>query len=70
MKVDTLNISDLVLTTISIITNKNIKKICIENDMYLLIENINFFYMTVDELKKFSKVAKKVTSDIGCKKNH
>jgi hypothetical protein len=48
MKVDTLNVSNLELTTIPIITNKNIKKICIENAMYLLllmIENVNFFYM-------------------------
>jgi hypothetical protein len=48
MKVDTLNISDLALTTVSIIVNKNVKKICIENAMYLLSltkENINFFYM-------------------------
>jgi hypothetical protein len=46
MKVNTLNVSDLVLMTVPIITNKNVKKICMENAMYLLllmIENINFF---------------------------
>jgi hypothetical protein len=48
MKVDTLNISDLVLMIVPTIINKNIKKICMENAMYLLsymIENVNFFYM-------------------------
>jgi hypothetical protein len=48
MKVNTLNVSNLVLMTVPIITNKNIKKICMENAMYLLslmIENVNFFYM-------------------------
>jgi hypothetical protein len=48
IKVDTLNVSDLVLTTVPIITNKNIKKICMENTMYLLsltIKNVNFFYI-------------------------
>jgi hypothetical protein len=45
MKVDTLNISDLVLTTVSIIINENVKKICMENVMYLLslmIENVMY----------------------------
>jgi hypothetical protein len=48
MKVDTLNISNLVLMTVPIITNKNVKKICMKNTMYLLslmIENVNFFYI-------------------------
>jgi hypothetical protein len=60
MKIDTLNISNLVLMTVPIIINKNIKKICMKNAMYLLslmienikfflytllIENVNFFYM-------------------------
>jgi hypothetical protein len=48
MKIDTLNVSDLVLITVPIITNKNVKKICMENAMYLLsltIENVNFFYI-------------------------
>jgi hypothetical protein len=47
MKVDTLNVSNLTLMTVSTITNENIKKIYMENAMYLLsltIENINFFY--------------------------
>jgi hypothetical protein len=47
-EVDTLNISNLALTTVPIIANENIKKICMENVLYLLsllIENINFFYM-------------------------
>jgi hypothetical protein len=48
MKIDTLNVSDLVVMTVSTIVNENIKKICMENAMYLLslmIENVNFFYM-------------------------
>jgi hypothetical protein len=48
MKVDMLNVSDLVLIIIPTITNENIKKICMENAMYLLllmIENDNFFYV-------------------------
>jgi hypothetical protein len=48
MKVDTLNVSNLILITVPTIVNKNIKKICIENAMYLLslmIENVNFFYI-------------------------
>jgi hypothetical protein len=48
MKVNTLNISNLELIIVPTITNKNIKKICMENVMYLLslmIENINFFYI-------------------------
>jgi hypothetical protein len=48
MKINTLNIGNLVLMTVPTITNKNIKKICMENIMYLLlfmIENINFFYI-------------------------
>jgi hypothetical protein len=52
MKVDTLNVSNLALMIVSTITNKNIKKICIENAIYLLslmIENINFFIYTVDK---------------------
>jgi hypothetical protein len=47
MKVDTLNVSNLVLMIVPTITNKNIKKICMENAMYLLLlmtENVNFFY--------------------------
>jgi hypothetical protein len=48
MKVDTFNVSDLALTTVPIITNKNIKKICIENAMYLLSLMITFFICTVD----------------------
>jgi hypothetical protein len=47
MEIDTLNISNLVLMTVPTIANKNIKKICMENAMYLLslmIENVNFFY--------------------------
>jgi hypothetical protein len=69
MKVDTLNVSDLVLMIVPIITNKNIKKICMENAMYLLSLTITFFIYTVNELKKFSKVAKKITSDVVCKKS-
>jgi hypothetical protein len=51
MKVDTLNVSNLVLIIVPTITNKNIKKICMENTMYLLllmIENVNFFICTVN----------------------
>jgi hypothetical protein len=47
-EVDTFNISNLVLITVSIIANKNIKKICMKNAIYLLslmIENVNFFYI-------------------------
>jgi hypothetical protein len=35
----------------------------------LLIENVNFFICIVDESKKFSKIVKKIASDVGCKKN-
>jgi hypothetical protein len=70
MKVDTLNVSNLTLMTVPTITNKNIKKICMENAMYLLsftienvytlsIKNINFFICTVDEQKSFLKLQKK-----------
>jgi hypothetical protein len=48
MEVDTLNISNLALIIVPTIANENVKKICIENAMYLLsltIENIDFFYM-------------------------
>jgi hypothetical protein len=48
MKIDTLNVSNLMLMTVPTITNKNVKKICMENAIYLLsliIENVNFFYI-------------------------
>jgi hypothetical protein len=35
----------------------------------LLIENVTFFICAIDELKKFSKIAKKIASNIVCKKN-
>jgi hypothetical protein len=33
----------------------------------LLIENVNFFIYTVNESKKFSRITKKIISDVGCK---